>query len=185
MKAILNDTFQGSNWVAGPLTKCSFVYEGVHYDIAGYFRRSSVLSPFANLMCEACSCIPQEPDFRKHVMREVFSLEKRGSHGVLQGRRLGYLQVAEITTDSRLLRRKFKQLQAAHWNQKAKVVMLKSLTSSSKKMVVVEALNMKDVLSFCNNILMAYRTNRFGGKPTLWDFLRDVAHNLNRAKQGF
>jgi hypothetical protein len=42
----------------------------------------------------------------------------------------------------------------------------------------------KDVLSFCNNILAAHRTNVFGGKPTLWDFLRDVATNLNCSKSG-
>ena len=64
VKTILNDTFQGSNWVAEPLTKCSFVHEGVHYDITGCFRHSrcqrisSMLSPFTNLMYEACSCIP-------------------------------------------------------------------------------------------------------------------------------
>ena len=40
------------------------------------------------------------------------------------------------------------------------------------------------MLSFCNNILAAHRTNAFGGKPALWDFLRDVAANLNRVTQG-
>ena len=64
------------------------------------------------------------------------------------------------------------------------MVMLISSTSSLKKMVV-EELNRKDVLSFYKNILMAHRTNKFGGKHTLWDFLKDVEQNLNRAKQGF
>jgi hypothetical protein len=34
-------------------------------------------------------------------------------------------------------------------------------------------------VSFCNNMLSAHHTNAFGGKPTLWDFLKDVAINLN------
>lgn len=45
-------------------------------------------------------------------------------------------------------------------------------------------LNREDVLSFCNNILAAHRTNAFEGKPALWDFLRDVANYLNRERQG-
>jgi hypothetical protein len=34
------------------------------------------------------------------------------------------------------------------------------------------------------NILNAYRTNAFGGRPGLWDFLKDVPGNLNKKKQG-
>ena len=62
--------------------------------------------------------------------------------------------------------------------------MLKSLTLSLKKMMM-EALNRKYVLSFCNNILMAHRNNKFRGKPALWNFLKDIAQNLRRTKQGF
>lgn len=28
-------------------------------------------------------------------------------------------------------------------------------------------------------------TNAFGGKPALWDFMKDVVRNLNRKKEGF
>jgi hypothetical protein len=41
------------------------------------------------------------------------------------------------------------------------------------------------VLQFCNNILSTHRTNAFGGKFSLWDFLKDVARNLNRKKEGY
>jgi hypothetical protein len=41
-----------------------------------------------------------------------------------------------------------------------------------------------DVLTFCTNILNAHRTKAFGGKPALWDFLKDVVANLNRKAQG-
>ena len=41
------------------------------------------------------------------------------------------------------------------------------------------------MLVFCQNIVSAHCTSAFGGKPTLWDFLRDVVQNLNRNKVGY
>ena len=38
------------------------------------------------------------------------------------------------------------------------------------------------VLNFCHSIIAAYRTGAFGGKPALWEFLQDVAKNLNTKK---
>jgi hypothetical protein len=40
----------------------------------------------------------------------------------------------------------------------------------------------KYVFQFCSNILFTHHTNAFGGKPTLWDFLKDVVGNLNWKK---
>ncbi len=54
-----------------------------------------------------------------------------------------------------------------------------SLRESSK-----ECLHQKDILKFCNNIISAHRTGAFGGKPALWEFLKDVGQNLNREKHG-
>jgi hypothetical protein len=45
--------------------------------------------------------------------------------------------------------------------------------------------NRGGILKFCNNILAAHRVGAFGGKPALWDFMKDVASNLNRKKQGY
>jgi hypothetical protein len=39
--------------------------------------------------------------------------------------------------------------------------------------------------NFCNNILSTHCTNVFGGKLALWDFMKDVARNLNRKKEGY
>ena len=36
------------------------------------------------------------------------------------------------------------------------------------------------MLSFCHNVIATHRIGTFGGKPTLWDFIRDIAKNLNR-----
>ena len=41
-----------------------------------------------------------------------------------------------------------------------------------------------NLLKFCNNILNAHRTGAFGGRGALWDFLKDVAQNLNRDSRG-
>ena len=67
---------------------------------------------------------------------------------------------------------------------KSKVAQLK-VQQRGLKLSAVESFNRKDVLSFCNNILATHRTNAFGGKPALWDFLRDVATNLNQVRQGY
>jgi hypothetical protein len=49
----------------------------------------------------------------------------------------------------------------------------------------LKCLKRKDVLQFCNNILSTHHTNAFGGKFSLWDFLKDVARNINRKKEGY
>jgi hypothetical protein len=37
-------------------------------------------------------------------------------------------------------------------------------------------------MKFCINVVSAHRTNALGGKPDLWDFMKDVATNLNRKR---
>ena len=64
--------------------------------------------------------------------------------------------------------------------QKSRVAMLK-MSKLSLKGVSMEMQKRKDVFAFCSNILHAHRTNAFGGKPALWDFLKDVATNINWA----
>jgi hypothetical protein len=43
----------------------------------------------------------------------------------------------------------------------------------------------RGVHNFCHNIISIHRTGAFGEKPTLWDFMQDVARNLNRSAKGF
>jgi hypothetical protein len=113
------------------------------------------------------------------VIREGRALVKSGCRDTHSGRRINYLQCIEVAVQSRTLARKYREEKARHWLMKARVVQLKA-SHRGLKLSAVESFNRKDVLSFCNNILAAHRTNAFGGKPTLWDFLRDVATNLNR-----
>ena len=40
-----------------------------------------------------------------------------------------------------------------------------------------------NAFKFCSNIIAAHKTSAMGGKPVLWDFLRDVVSNLNHKKQ--
>ena len=44
--------------------------------------------------------------------------------------------------------------------------------------------NEHNVYKLCTDILWAHRTGSLGGRPVLWDFLQDVASNLNRKMQG-
>lgn len=42
-----------------------------------------------------------------------------------------------------------------------------------------------NVYKFYTDIVSAHRIGAMGGKPPLWDFLKDVANNINHKKQGF
>jgi hypothetical protein len=41
-----------------------------------------------------------------------------------------------------------------------------------------------NTLNFCTSIVSAHRVGAFGGKATLWDFMKDATTNLNRNRQG-
>jgi hypothetical protein len=142
-----------------------------------------VREAFTNFTCSFCARIPKEDDFRKRVCRESKALEKRGTRGHACGRRLDYLFVQELAFHSQRLVRKYREERALHWSSKARIAQLR-MSTRGLRLSTDESFNRKDVLSFCNNILATHRTNAFGGKPALWDFLRDVATNLNRKKQG-
>ena len=53
------------------------------------------------------------------------------------------------------------------------------------KELALSASNEHNLYKFCTDILSAHRSGLFGGKPTLWDFMQDVAANLNRRKEGY
>jgi len=45
------------------------------------------------------------------------------------------------------------------------------------------ALSDSNLMKFCN-IISAHRIGAFGGKHALWDFMKDVAANLNKDDRG-
>ena len=56
---------------------------------------------------------------------------------------------------------------------------------ASLKESTLDASNEHNVLKFCTNVLVAHRSGAFGNRPALWNFLQDVAANLNCKKEGF
>ena len=50
--------------------------------------------------------------------------------------------------------------------------------------MTLAASNEHNVYKFCGDILSAHESGAFRGRPALWDFMQDVAANLNRKKQG-
>ena len=189
VNALLDDPKPGAFWTAEPTTSATFSCADKEVVVTGCFRHSACKwvsgcgEPFANFTCDACSKIVQENDFRLRVMKEGRPLVKRGSRDTSSGRRIDYLSIRELAGNSRRLATKYREERALHWQMKSKVAQLK-MTQQGLKLSTVENFNRKDVLSFCNNILTAHRTNAFGAKPVLWDFLRDVAANLNRVRAG-
>jgi hypothetical protein len=118
------------------------------------------------------------------VMREDSSLEKRGNRNTGTGRRLGFLSVLELAAHSRIITKKYRIERAYHAHNRRRVSQLKMFRPLLKQLVGIGD-PATDVLKFCTNIVAAHRTSAFGGKPALWDFMKDVATNLNRKKQGF
>lgn len=186
---LLADPKHGNNWAPEPSTRTELRDRNGIVVIVGCFRhvRCARVSlsgePFENYTCAECRRIPKEDDFRKRVFREDRSIDKRGTRTPVPGRRIDCLSVHELALHNRILGRKFREERAMRWSMKARVVQLK-MAKHGLRLSAQENFNRKDVLSVCNNILAAHRTNAFGGKPALWDFLRDVANNLNRQKQG-
>jgi hypothetical protein len=166
------------------------VYDGHSLDIKGTFHHQSCVrfavskEPFQNLSCCMCYVIPQEKDFRMCVVREARCIEKRGSRGIGDGRRLGYLAVAKLCVHSRRLKKELRLHKMYRWAAKLRVVQLKVKRPTLREFAK-ESSNRGDIIKFCNNILAAHRVGAFGGKLALWDFMKDVASNLNRKKQGY
>lgn len=90
------------------------------------------------------------------------------------GRRVGYLQSLEVSGQSRALAKKYRLEKLQSWGVKARIAQLKVKRPTLKEAAALSSSD-GNVFKFCNNILAAHRTGAFGGKPALWDFLKDVA----------
>ena len=117
------------------------------------------------------------------MVREERALEKRGSRGTATGRRVGYLSALELSAHSRLLAKKHRKERFRHWGAKARIAQLK-VSRPTLKESAKQSSDQHNVHKFSADIIVAHRTGAMGGKPALWDFLKDVATNLNRKKQG-
>ena len=110
-------------------------------------------------------------------------MEKRGTRSTGAGRRLGYLTISELAQHGRQLHRKLKAEKLMHLSAGARIVQLKVKRPSLHELAR-EASNTNNVMKFCHSIINAHRLGAFSGKPALWDFLRDVAQNVNWASTG-
>ena len=186
---LFNDPHVGAVWYAEPHLTVTFMRNGKFVKVNGTFRHTSCSKVdrsgrgFVNLSCELCSSIPKENDFYKRVVREHFSVEKRGGRSTGAGRRLAYLSIPEIADHARLMRRKLRSQKLQHRSAQARIVQLK-LKRPSLRELARDAACDHNVLKFCYSIVNAHRSGALGGKPALWDFLRDVAENLNHDRRG-
>ena len=70
-----------------------------------------------------------------------------------------------------------------HCAAKLRIAQLKVKRLTLKEQALF-ASNEHNLFKFCSGILHAHRSGAFGGRPTLWDFMRDIAANLNCRKKG-
>ena len=186
---VLHDSHVGRVWYPEPHVTTNVIRNGQAFKIEGTFRHTSctkvvVLGDgFINLSCSMCSGIPLEADFRKWIMREDLTSEKRGTRCTGGGRRLGYLQLSELAKHGQDLRRKLKVEKLLHFSARARIVQLKVKRPSLRELAR-DASGSHNALKFCHSILNAHRCGAFGGKPALWDFLHDVAQNVSQDDRG-
>ena len=186
---VLHDSHIGGVWYPEPHVTANVIRNGQAFKIEGTFRHTSCMrvdvlgDEFTNLSCSMCSGIPLEADFRKRIMREDLTFEKRGTRCTGGGRRLGYLQLSELAKHGRDLRRKLKAEKLLHFSIRARIVQLKVKRPSLRELAR-DASGSHNALKFCHSILNAHRCGAFGGKPALWDFLHDVAQNVSRDDRG-
>jgi hypothetical protein len=118
------------------------------------------------------------------VMREESVVEKRGSRNTSEGRQLGYLSIFELATHNRIISKKHRLEKAFYAHSKRKLAQLRIYKPLFSKLEELEEGDSTDVMKFCINVVSAHCTNVLGGKPALWDFMKDVATNLNKKKGG-
>jgi len=187
--ALLNDPHSGVEWYPEPHLVAT-VQVGIDVvQMSGSFRSrkcrrvSMSLQPFTNLTCPACAQIPRENDFRMRIWREDHALVKRGHRSTAGGIRLGYLSVHEVSKHMREMSTKYRIEKLHHCHARMRIVQLKvkrpTLRESAKN-----ASSDNNLMKFCNNMISADRIGSFGGKAALWDFMKDVASNLNRDGRG-
>ena len=189
VRDLLNDLHVGGVWYLEPHVNASFSRRGQVFQINGTYRhrlctrvdRSN--EGFTDLCCSMCATIPLENDFRKRILREDRSVEKRGTRTTGAGRRIGYLSILELTQHSREMKRKLQAEKLLHLSAKARIVQLKVKRPSLRELAR-EACASHNVIKFCHSIINAHRAGAFGGKPALWDFLSDVAQNVGREVRG-
>ena len=117
------------------------------------------------------------------MLREDCAIKKRGCRTIASGRRVAYLTIPELVNHARDMRKELRLEKLNHWSVRARIVQLKVKRPTLKEVAKQSSFE-HNLLKFCNNILNAHRTGAFGGQPALWDFIRDIAQNLNRDCRG-
>lgn len=90
----------------------------------------------------------------------------------------------ELTFYSRSMSNKLRIERLCHWAAKLRIAQLKVKRPTVRESALT-TFSEHNVHKFCTNILRAHRTSLFEGRTTLWDFMKDVAANLNRKNGGF
>ncbi|GLJ30556.1 hypothetical protein SUGI_0605010 [Cryptomeria japonica] len=69
------------------------------------------------------------------------------------------------------------------WWEKPKVAIL-SVRMRSLKEKLFELTEKKDVFRFCKDVCEAHKQGKLQGKDEVWDFIKDIFHNLMHPKEG-
>ena len=189
VESLLNDRHCGVLWYPEPHLRAKIDIQGQAVLVSGAFcdihcsRLSVSREPFPNLTCSMYALIPVQNDFRMRIRREEHALIKRGHRSAASGIRLGYLSAVEVCKHTRSLSRKLRLEKLHYSHATTRIAQLKAKRPTLRESAN-NASSDDNLIKFCNNIISAHRIGAFGGKPALWDFLKDVAPNLNRKDQG-
>lgn len=192
VKSILDDQDGGNVWDCDRTTSAKVFNPSTQIvvNIQGSFRHkfcarlSSNGGGFVNLTCTYCDSIKREDDFRGRVHREAEALVQRGGRSTKSGMRLAYLTKTELRDHVGQLNNRFRRQRWLLGQQAQKICALSIRRKKLEELLGV-AHDRKDLRLFLRNIVNAHRSGAFGGKEGLWDFLIDVAKNLQRVAKGY
>jgi hypothetical protein len=191
IKGILDDQEGGNVWECELTTSAQVFNPNTNsiVNIRGCFRHKLCYrlslngGGFENLTCSNCDSIKREDDFRGRVHREAEALVHRGERTTHGRIRLGYLTKTELRKHVHDLNSKYRK---EHWMLTKQAQKVCALSTRKKKLeeLLGVAADRKDLKLFLRNIVNGHRNGAFGGKEGLWDFLKDVARNLERSSKG-
>ena len=185
----MDDQRGGKLWAIEKHTKIMLCYEGIECRIDGTYRHihcqrgSETGTPFDSLTCRFCKLVPECNDFRMRLYRESRCTNKRSERDTGKGRRLDYLTQNELKNAARVTNANHRSTMRALWWERTKVATL-SIRMRSLKEKLFESAESKDVFRFCKDVCEAHKQGKLQGKDAVWEFFKDIFHNLIHEKAG-
>lgn len=116
-----------------------------------------------------------------HLYCESWCASKRHGRDIGRWRRLDYLTQIELKIAARISNASKGSTMWAFWWEKTKVAIL-SIRMRFLKEKFFESTKRIDAFKYCKNVYEAHKQGKLQGKDVVWDFVKDIFHNLMHPK---